>query len=677
LLTSILLVSASAIAYEILLLRLLSIVHWHHFAWMIISLALLGYGVSGTAIALVNSLARRWLETHFEVVFSACAMMFSVSMIGCFVLAQHVPFNALEVIWNPRQFLYLGVMYLLFMGPFFFAASCIGAAFTYRSAFAGRIYFFDLLGAGLGAVLVISVLFLLQPQQVLLVLAALALLAAWLAGRQSSCKRPLAAIQFSWLLVLLFLLPADRIELQMSEYKDLSQALEVIDSRVLTQSSSPLGLLTVVDSPRVPFRHAPGLSFGTRHLPPEQLAVFTDGGGMSVISRFDPDGNSLSYLADLTAALPYQLLELPRVLILGAGAGNDVLIVLHHDTTAVDAVELNPQMVALVKDRFADFSGGIYDHDRVSIHLGEARGFVARSMQQYDLIQIGLLDSHAVSGSGVQSLNESYLYTVEALRNYIGHLAPGGLLAITRWLKVPPRDSLKLAATAIEALRLGGVDEPGGQIVVIRNWNTATLLVKNGAFTGEDIETVREFSRSRSFDTAWYPQMPPAQANRFNRLERPWIYEGITALLGDEADQFLDRYKFEIAATTDDRPYFFHFFKWRVLPEVMTLRERGGAGLLEWGYLVLVGTMIQGVIAGSVLILLPLWILGRSRPVAAKPMAYRNSSCSSAIRCMPLPWCSRASSCLPVWAARLPAGYHNDSDCRRGGPSFALWQALF
>jgi len=607
LLTATLLVSASAIAYEILLVRVLSIVQWHHFAWMIISLALLGYGASGTAIAL----ARRWLETRFEAAFAASALLFSLAMAACFVLGQRVPFNALEVVWNPRQFLYLGMMYLVFMVPFFFAGSCIGLAFTCRSKLIDRIYFFDLLGAGLGAVLLVGALFVLTPQQALILLSALSLLASGLAGRglpavKKSLRVTLAALQIAWLLALLLLLPEGRIGLHMSEFKGLSQALQVIDSGVLEESSSPLGLLTVVESGSVPFRHVPGLSFGTRHLPVEQLAVFTDGDGMSVITRFDGDFEKLAYLGDVTAALPYRLIDDPDVLILGAGAGSDVLLALYHGAARVEAVELNPQMLALVQGRFADFAGKLYEHERVAVHLAEARGFAARSAKRYDLVQVALLDSFAVSGSGVQALNENHLYTVEAMQTFLERLNPGGLLAVTRWLKVPPRDSLKLVATVVEALKQMNVAKPGQRIAIIRSWNTATLLVKNGDFTEEEISVVREFAASRSFDTAYFPSMPEGEANRYNQLRQPWLYEGVKALLGDGARDFIDGYKFQIAPPTDDRPYFFHYFKWRVLPEILELRKRGGAGLIEWGYLVLAATLVQAVLAGAVLILLPL-----------------------------------------------------------------------
>jgi spermidine synthase len=611
--TATLLVSASAIAYEILLMRILTIVQWHHFAWMIISLALLGYGASGTAIAL----GRKWLEPRFEAGFSVSALLCSITMIASLDLAQRVPFNALEIVWNPQQFLYLAAIYLLFMLPFFLAANCIGLALLCRRKLVEKIYFTDLLGAGLGALLLIGLLFLLRPLQASILLAFLALAASVVMARGVPSRRLLTTAQSAWALLLsILVLVPGWYGLRISEFKGLSQALQVVDSRVLAESSSPLGLLSVVESPRVPFRHAPGLSFNTPHLPPDQLAVFTDGDSVSVITRYDGETEALAWLGDTTAALPYQLLENPRVIILGAGAGSDVLLALYRDASRIDAVELNPGMTEMAGGRFRDFAGPVFDDPRVATHIGEARGFMAASAERYDLVQIGLLDSFGASGAGIQALNENYLYTVEAIGAYLEHLAPGGVLAITRWLKVPPRDSLKLAATVIEALRRSGIAEPETRIAVVRSWNTVTLLARNAAFTANEISSLKDFARTRYFDMAWYPGMSAAEANRYNQLDAPWLFEGLRALLGPESGLFIDRYKFHISPASDDRPYFFHFFKWRVLPEILSLRNRGGASMVEWGYLVLVATLMQAVILGAALILLPLVISRRGRSSA-------------------------------------------------------------
>lgn len=354
----------------------------------------------------------------------------------------------------------------------------------------------------------------------------------------------------------------------------------------------------------MPFRHAPGLSLNTPTDNPKQLAVFTDGDGMTAMSAFGGDPSGLAYLDFTSSALPFHLLEKPRVLVLGAGGGSDVLQAIYHQAQSVDAVELNPQIAALVDSAHGDFSGRPFSMPGVSLHLAEARSFVAAHPESWDLIQIPLLDSATAASAGVHSLSENHVYTVEALREYHNHLRPGGLLAVTRWLKLPPRDSLKLVATAKQALIENGVGEPKRRIALIRSWNTTTLLIKNGTLTTDEIGAIRRFCNERSFDVAYVPGMDRDTANRFNILPEPYFHDGTTALL--RGDGFTDRYKFDIRPATDDRPYFFDFFKWRSLPEFLSLPAQGGFHLLELGYPILTATLVQAVLIGAALILVPL-----------------------------------------------------------------------
>ncbi|MDH3453122.1 MAG: SAM-dependent methyltransferase, partial [Gammaproteobacteria bacterium] len=590
-------------------MRLLSIVQWHHFAYMIISLALLGYGVSGTFIALFKSRLQRALHGSF----AASAALFAISAVVCFVLAQRIPFNGLELVWNPYQLVYLSALYLLFLVPFLFAAICVGLALTTFAWAAGRVYLFDLLGAGCGALAIVAVLFFVEPQGGLKFLAAVAMVAASLAcvGAESARVRFAGSLTATAVLLLL-VIPMDWLVLRLSPYKGLSQALAAVDARPLGEYSNPLGLLTVVDNPTIPFRYAPGLSFNAPRGPPRQLAVFTDGDAVSAITHSDGSLDSLTYLDYTPGALPYHLLDAPRVLVLGAGGGHEVLLARYLGASWIDAVELNPLMVRLLIDDLGAFAGDLFTAHNVAVHVSEARAFVAHSRARFDLIKLALLDSAAASGAGVHALSESYLYTVEAFASYLQHLSPGGMLAITRWLKLPPRDSLKLMATAIDALRRAGVADPSRHLAMVRSWNTVTLLVRNGVFSSADIERLREFCRARSFDAVYYHGMPASEANRFNLLSEPYFHMGATRLLTDAA-AFTAQYKFHLTPATDDQPYFYHFFKWRTLPELYALRAQGGAGLIEWGYLLLVATLLQAGVAGGVLILLPLWLQGRSR----------------------------------------------------------------
>ena len=228
-----------------------------------------------------------------------------------------------------------------------------------------------------------------------------------------------------------------------------------------------------------------------------------------------------------------------------------------------------------------------------------------------------MLDAFAASAAGLYALSESYLYTVEALEAYLARLAPGGYLALTRWIKLPPRDTLKLFATAVAALERRAVASPEKCLVLIRGWQTSTLLVKNGDFSDAEIASLRAFCSARAFDVAWYPGMPAAEANRRNVLQAPLFHRGAAALLGPQRTAFLSDYKFNLRPATDDRPYFFNFFKWRTLPEITRLRGQGGLPLLEAGYLVLVATLLQALLVSVILILAPMVLWNRREPAEA------------------------------------------------------------
>jgi hypothetical protein len=598
------LISAAALAYEILLMRLFSIILWHHFAYMIISLALLGYGASGAVLTLAQHAVRQ----RFAPLFSAAAAAFGVSAVVCFLLAQRVPFNPLEILWDPHQPAYLLAVYLLLLPPFLCAGACVCMALSCFRGMVPRIYSFDILGAGAGSLGVVALLFVLAPADALKLIGALGWAAAAVAWLECGGPRRWPAGLLMALAGLPLLLPQAWLVPTMSPYKELSQTLRIPEARVVVEQSSPLGLVSVVESPRIALRHAPGLSLNATTEPPPQLGVFIDGEGLNALTRFDGRRDSLAHLDQISSALPYHLLRHPRVLVLGAGAGADVLQAHYHGARQIDAVELNPQVVDLVARRFADYAGGIY-RQIARVHVAEARGFVAASAERYDLIQVALLDSFSASSAGLYALSENYLYTVEALQDDLRHLQPGGLLALTRWVTLPPRDALKLFAAAVVALERSGVADPGSRLALVRSWKTSTLLIKNGAFDGEDIAAIKAFCVARSFDVAFYPGMRPEEANRYNVVERPDLFDAAAALLGRGREEFLQSYKFHIAPATDDKPHFFHFFKWRSLPELLSLKGRGGLPLLEWGYPVLVATLVQAAVASLLLIGLPLaWV---------------------------------------------------------------------
>ncbi len=596
-------------------MRLLSIVQWHHFAYMIISVALLGYGVSGTFLSLF---ARR-LRGRFRVAYLVNASLFGLAAAGSYLAAQALPFNALEILWDPAQPMWLALIYLLLLVPFFLAANCICLALTEFSDRAHKTYAVDLLGAGFGAAGIIVLLYWLAPMTALKVVSACGLLAAWLACLELRIGGRLARLSILAAIALI-LLPSVQFRPEISQFKALSQALEAGGAEIVDERSSPLGLLTTVRNDRVPFRHAPGLSLNAPSGPPRQLGLFTDAEGLQAIAQFDGRWQDLEYLRYLTSALPYRLLPSPNVLVLGAGAGIDLWQALLLGASSVDAVELDPLVVDLVENRLRDFSGNPYAQPGVRLHIDDARGFLAGNEEAFDVIQMNLLGGQAAAATGLQALGENYLYTIEGFSALIDALSAHGVVAITRWIRLPPRDGLRAVATAVAALESHGFTEPGAHLAMIRGWSTSTLLFSKAPISASQVEALRAFCEERSFDVIHYPGMRGSEANRFNRLQQPWYHRGVTAILGPDRERFFADYKFSIRPATDDRPYFFQFLKWGSIPEILRLKGQGGLPLLEQGYLALVLTLAQSVVISLVLVLLPLsQIRATTQPAVVKP----------------------------------------------------------
>lgn len=602
LLAAVAIISASALANEVLLMRLFSIIQWHHFAYMIISLALLGYGISGVVLAL----NRDRIKKLFPPLLMANMLLFSCSAPMCFLLIQYIPFNPAEIVWTPLQLLNLCSIYLILTLPFFFAANVIGLSFYRYKNQVSSIYAADLFGAGMGSVGIILLLSSIFPEKILtatMLSGALAVLLVSIYNfRNSECWIMLSVIIG---LAALFT-PSGSIALKVSPYKSLNQILQVSGTKVIDRYSGPLGLIDVVKSEITPLRHAPGLSLNATTEPPEQLAVFTDADNMSAITRYNGKPETLGYLDQTTSALPYHLRQLSDILILGAGTGSDVLQANYHAIQHIDAVELNPQIIDLVQKKYADFAGYLYSSAHVDVHVDEARGYLAATDQTYDMINLSLLDAFGASAAGLYSMAENYLYTEQAVQEYLRHVSPDGYLSITRWVKVPPRDEIKLLATVISALKDVNIGQPGQQILMIRGWQTSTLIVKNGLISAEEISRLKQFCNERSFDPVYYPGIAESEVNRFNVQQQPYLYEATVALLGNQSQAFIDAYKFNIEPATDDRPYLFHFFKWRTLPEILSLLGTGGSFLLESGYLLLIAALMQAILAGLLLIALPL-----------------------------------------------------------------------
>ena len=609
------LISATLLAYEIVLLRLFSISQWHHFAYMIISIALLGFGAAGSCI----SLFRKTLLRNFKGFFRLFSLLFPFSILLSYLLAQQIDFNPAELVWNSRQYLSVSGYYLALFVPFFLAALALGLSFTRYTDRIGLLYADNLVGSGLGALGTTLGLYFVHPVRLLYVIMGIALLGA-LCARLSRKKCFVAAVALLWLVS--FSLYEDPLNLQdrlrISPYKGLSLARDFPEAEVTRQGMSPLGLIHTVSSPAI--RHAPGLSLNYSGELPSQIGIFLDAEAAGAVVRLGETGNTLSqqslkdrpeleFLRFLPASLPYYLRPVSKVLILGAGGGADVLNALYHDADAVDAVELDRRVIEVVRDVFHKEAGRLYALPEVELFNQEARAFVESTQRTYDLIQLSLLDAFGASTAGVHALHENYLYTVEALQSYYERLTPEGVLAITLWMKFPPRDNVKLFATALEALEELEEEDIPERFVAIRSWATHTVLVSKTPFSEEDIVKLRDFYEERSFDPTYFPGIRSEEANRFNQLPSSEFFHAMQALLSKEREIFYKDYPYYIRPARDDSPYFAHFFTWKSVTHLLGDSGKDWIPFVEWGYLVLLATLLQAGLLSLLLILAPLLFL--------------------------------------------------------------------
>ena len=594
-------ISAAILAYEVLLVRLFAIVQWHHFAFMAISVALLGFGISGALLAV----CKPWAERHSRRIFTVAAAMFGIAAPVAFLLAQGLPFNALAVVWAPSQLLYLGVIYVLLAVPFTVGAACIGLAFLEGKAEPGRVYLWNLVGSGVGALGVLAPLSFLPPMLCLALAGGLGFVASAVNSSRPGNVRGLVpigalagAFGLAWTLA-----PPAWTSLQISEFKGLSQSLGTHDAKVVAERSGPLAQLSVIESPSVPFRFAPGLSLQSPALPPEQLGVFADGEFADAINVWDGHRESLAYLDNSTDALAYSFVREPEVLVLEAGAGRAVLQAIAHGAARIDAVEQNLDLHRLVAEEFAARAGDVFARPDVAAHIADARHFLTASARDWNLIVFAHIGGDP---GGSLALRESYLHTVEAFRAAYRRLRQDGWLSLTSRVELPPRIVPKLLSTLRVALDAEGIGEPGAQLIVIRGITTVTVLVKKGDVSADDIAATQAFAAARAFDLVHYPGMAAEDANRRNVLESPIYFEIASALLGGRHAALIDSYKFDIAPATDDKPYFFDFFRWATLPELLALGPAGGAALLELGELIVLATLVQAMVLSLLLVLLPL-----------------------------------------------------------------------
>jgi hypothetical protein len=612
------LLAAATLAFEILLVRVFAIEHFHHVAYMAIGVAMLGIGASGTLVAMLRGIAPHTAERWFP----TAALLTALSLIATPALLDHISLDLTQLAWNAAQWARLGVVYVVLALPFALGALAILLAITIDRARPGWIYGASFLGSGGGAVIAIGTLLVAHPNRALAVPGLVAALGAaiatvWVPG--SAARRAVAVLTLA-VASAVVLRPLWR--LSVSAYKGLPQVEAYPDARRVAERASPLGWVVAVRAPA--FRHAPGLSLAYDGEFPRQTAVFVDGELADAITHWGATGTdsaAMGILQWLPTALPYALGGRQSVLVLGAGSGTDVWTAVVNGARRTVAVELNAALTA-VSAGLSPLPTRASTRANIDWVAGDARTVTARTHERFDLITLAPGGGMSGAAGGLHALNEDFLHTTEAYALYLRRLGEDGVLAITRWVTVPPRASVRVVLTAAEALRRVRPGALQNGLVVARSWGTTTVLVKPSGFSASDLDRLRSWATRRQLDLDWYPGAI-APRPRFNMLEEPTLTNAARAAAthADSARRFAAAYPFAVAPATDARPYPHRFLRARSLGEFVRSGFDRWLPFAEWGYIALLATLAQSMVLATLLILLPTVVASREGKTSRRSIA--------------------------------------------------------
>jgi hypothetical protein len=386
-----------------------------------------------------------------------------------------------------------------------------------------------------------------------------------------------------------------------SPYKGLAHARRYPGSQLVFGRWDAIARVDVVAGAGT--RALPGLSYAYKSTPPPQLGLALDADALQPITLVAPgDFDAAAFLPE---ALAFELRPAGRVLVLASGGGLGVLQALAagaQEATAVLEEPLARRAVAVTAAAHDPFA-----HPAVRTVDEPSRVVLRRMQESYDVVYLPLTAPYRPVTSGAYSLAETYGLTREMFEDALGRLTPAGVLAVTRWLQTPPSESVRLMATLIEALERRGVSRPGDALVAYRGIQTITVLARPDGWSAEDLAQVRQFTESRRYDLVWAPDVRPDELNRFNRLPALADHEAARELL-DSAQrfEFYRRYPYAVAPVTDDRPFFFHFFRWGQTRQTLALLGRTWQPFGGSGYFVLFALLALALVLSIGLIVAPL-----------------------------------------------------------------------
>jgi hypothetical protein len=600
-LVGIFLLSFATLLLELALTRVLSVALWYHFGFLVISTALLGFGAAGVTLATWTRLRERIPLGRALAVLS---LAFGVVTLASFWLMQRIPFDPFALFSDRRQFLYMPIYYLTLAAPFVCSGLAIALLLTRRTHDVNRLYAYDLLGAGLGCAAIVLVMPRVGGSGSVVAAASCGFLAAAAFGLDAA--RSLSVIALAGAVASAVLAPAAERVLPIT----LSASKGSSKRAPLYTAWNTFSRIDVYEYPNDPPARAPS----------ERVIVFDQGTAGTSIDDLRP--NIRHYLeqppdsTDFDSWFAYAGRPHPRVLIIGSGAGQEVLEGLEYGASSITAVEINPIIVDVVTHRMRDYWGDLFAQPGVHLVNSEGRSFVRRSHDSYDLLISEHTISNAAVASGALGLTENYVLTLEAFEDYFDHLTPDGLIFFTR----PEAQIPRLFATARELFAQRGLDHVADHVLAFRQANqpqlikvgrkafVAGFLLKKSPFTSAEVDEIAHRLRATPGGTG--PNGVELLYTPFGN-GRNTIYDSL--LTAPDVRSVYRATPVELEPATDDRPFFNQHARWSsigasTIRDVFTQKKMGRMALEDRpvAEVTLLVLLAQSVLVAAVLILLPL-----------------------------------------------------------------------
>ncbi|HOS02467.1 MAG TPA: hypothetical protein PKZ01_05260 [Candidatus Hydrogenedentes bacterium] len=614
----ILLISLCAIAFEVMLTRYFAVASWSEYGYWVISSAMFGYALSGVVLALFRASFLR----HAQSMLAYLPLVILFTATAGYHLTTISPFNPIElqnpVLWK-GQLLHIGGLYLALLPFYFFSGLYMGLCFTAYQNRMAQLYAADLIGAGIGAMLILGAMFYVHPFYLLCAVLPFPVLAV-LAGLRELGRRKVVALTVVSVALLIGCEAwvVFNNQAKYFEYKAIYPILNVEGNRIVGEAKSPKGYYLTLDN----FTERRDLSM-TNNMgllgvpdPPRAFGLYKDGNRLASLPQ-DAATIDFMYVNGALTSLPYVLRKPSRVLLVGTSGGFRIAEAAELGCRDIVALDSDEQICRALDGGAALETSGKLKGARVEFLLQGPQTYLSRTRTPFDLVEV----SPDYFDSGREN---AYAFSVEAIKEYYGVLSPNGLIAVPAPIRDFPGYAVKVARTVEQALTELNIDAPQTHVLVYRSEWEVSVLIAKAPFTADEIAAMRTYCSERSFDTPFFAGIDPATVEGWNDLP-PFTFEdtGESLETGTPRDSirdqlltlfaqprtFVDKAFFNFAPITNDRPFPHYVLRPEHLKTVLAKLDM--VPQQEVGYLVNLGVLIQALFFAAIVSALPLVRIGR------------------------------------------------------------------